>query len=55
MVVSQGMLPLVFKNIDMGIILEHPFFGYAIPIILELRPDRLICLEWDGIPVSFRQ
>ena len=47
------MLPLVLKNIDMAFILEHPSFRYATPIISELKPEGLICLEWDGIPVPF--
>ena len=46
------MLPLVLENIDMDFIAKHPSFGYATPIISELRPEGLICLEWNGIQLT---
>lgn len=46
------MLPLVLENLDRDFISKHPALDYASIIISELRSDRLICLEWNGIQVS---
>lgn len=46
------MLPLVLKNIDQQFIQGHPSFGYTTTVITELRPEGLVCLEWDGIRVD---
>jgi broad specificity phosphatase PhoE len=46
------MLPLVFTNIDTEFILRHPNFPYASLIISELKPEGLVCLEWNGVQVS---
>lgn len=47
------MLPLVLTNIDSEFILEHQSFEYASLITSELRSEGLVCLEWNGIQVSF--
>lgn len=47
------MLPIVLKNIDRQFIVDHPTFGPVATVVAELRPEGLVCLEWDGIPVSF--
>ena len=44
------MLPLVLKNVDHALISKHRF-GYATCIVSELRPEGLICVEWNGRPV----
>jgi broad specificity phosphatase PhoE len=46
------MLPLVLKNIDRQFILEHPSFGHVTTVITELRPEGLVCLEWNGVQVN---
>jgi broad specificity phosphatase PhoE len=49
------MLPLVLKNIDTKFISEHPSFGYATTVVSELRPEGLICIEWNGGQVVSQQ
>jgi broad specificity phosphatase PhoE len=46
------MLPLVLTNIDTEFILKHQSFPHASLIVSELRPGGLVCLEWNGIPLS---
>ncbi len=46
------MLPLVLKNVESKFILKHQIFDYASSIISELRPDGLVCVEWNGIQIS---
>jgi len=41
------MLPLVLKNVDYALISKHGF-DYTTKIISELRPEGLICVEWNG-------
>lgn len=45
------MLPQVLTNIDTEFILNHLTFEYASLIVSELRPEGLVCLEWNGIPI----
>jgi broad specificity phosphatase PhoE len=46
------MLPLVLTNIDTEFILKNQSFQYASLIVSELRPQGLVCLEWNGVHVS---
>jgi hypothetical protein len=46
------MLLLALKNIDTEFIANHPSFEYATTIISELRTDKLVCLECNGIQVA---
>jgi broad specificity phosphatase PhoE len=46
------LLPLVLKNIDHEFILAHRSFEYATPVVAELRPAGLVCLEWNGARVA---
>lgn len=46
------MLPQVLTNINTEFILDHPAFGYTAVVVSELRLEGLICLNWNGIPVS---
>jgi broad specificity phosphatase PhoE len=39
------MLPLLVSNIDNASVLHRPF-GYATPIVVELRDDEWVCLRW---------
>jgi len=41
------MLPLVLKNVDHAFISKHGF-DYATDIVSELRPEGLVCVEWNG-------
>lgn len=41
------MLPLVLKNVDTGVI-ERFGFDYTTAIQAELRPEGLLCTEWNG-------
>jgi broad specificity phosphatase PhoE len=41
------MLPLVLKNVDYALISKHGF-DHTTNIISELRPEGLICVEWNG-------
>ena len=41
------MLPLVMRNIDRELLLKRGV-GYTAYIVLELRPEGLVCVEWDG-------
>lgn len=49
------MLPLVLTNIDTEFILKNQSFEYASLITAELRPQGLMCLEWNGVQVASQQ
>jgi broad specificity phosphatase PhoE len=40
-------LPLVCRNLDLGWVADQPT-DYATPIVAELRPEGLVCIEWCG-------
>lgn len=42
------MLPMVLKNVDTAFIDEHQGFDYTALVVAELRPEGLICFEWNG-------
>ena len=42
------MLPIVLKNVNRDMIAQHGGFGYTSCVVAELRPDGLLCVEWDG-------
>lgn len=42
------MLPMVLKNVDTAFIDEHLGFDYTALVVAELRPEGLICVEWNG-------
>jgi probable phosphoglycerate mutase len=46
------MLPQVLTNIEMQFILDHLTFEYTSVIVAELRSEGLVCLEWNGIPIT---
>lgn len=46
------MLPQVLVNVNRQFLDQHGTFPYASLVIAELRPKGLVCLEWNGIPVS---
>jgi hypothetical protein len=46
------MLPVVLTNIDNEFILKHQSFPHASLIVSELRPEGLVCLDWNGVQVS---
>jgi broad specificity phosphatase PhoE len=46
------MLPLVLTNINTEFILNHQSLPHASLIISELRPEGLVCLEWNGVQVT---
>jgi broad specificity phosphatase PhoE len=49
------MLPLVLINVDAGFIDAHGGIDYAACIVVELRPEGLACIEWNGVnPVADR-
>ena len=45
------MLPVILKNVDTKLISRYGF-DYASCIVAELRPDGLICIEWNGHPIN---
>lgn len=42
------MLPVVLKNVDTAFIDEHRGFDYTALVVAELRPEGLLCVEWNG-------
>ena len=44
------MLPLVLRNVDNDLISRHGF-EYTTCIVSELRPEGLVCVEWNGVEV----
>jgi broad specificity phosphatase PhoE len=40
-----AMLPLLVSNLDSAFVLDRGF-GYANPIVVELRDDAWVCLRW---------
>jgi broad specificity phosphatase PhoE len=46
------MLPLVLENVDAAFIQEHGAFPYASWITSELRQEKLVCLEWNEVPMN---
>lgn len=45
------MLPLVLKNVDTDLIVQHGF-AYTACIVAEWRPTGLYCVEWNGHAVD---
>ena len=45
------MLPVVLKNVTTELIAQHKF-EYAGCIVAEARPEGLVCVEWNGQPIS---
>jgi broad specificity phosphatase PhoE len=45
--VCWSMLPLVLKNVDLGLVAGYGF-DYVARIIAEWRPTGLYCVEWNG-------
>lgn len=46
------MLPQVLKNVDTDFIRQHGAFGFASLIVSEVRPQGLVCSEWNGVPIN---
>lgn len=44
------MLPLVLVNVDHALVAQYGF-DYITCIVAELRPEGLICLEWNGVKI----
>jgi 2,3-bisphosphoglycerate-dependent phosphoglycerate mutase len=42
------MLPLVLANVDVDFIREQGGFNYTGVIVAEVKPDGLVCMEWNG-------
>lgn len=45
------MLPLVLQNVDHALIAKHGF-DYTVCVVAELRPEGLVCVEWNGHAVG---
>lgn len=45
------MLPLILKNVDHALVARHGF-DYTTCIISELRPEGLMCVEWNGLKIE---
>lgn len=45
------MLPLVLRNVDQALITKYGF-AYTCILIAEYMRDQLLCIEWDGHPIS---
>ncbi len=41
------MLPLVLTNVDHALIARHGF-DYTACVVAEMRPEGLVCIEWNG-------
>ncbi len=41
------MLPLVLKNVDHELMVKHGF-DYTACVVAEMRPEGLVCIEWNG-------
>jgi broad specificity phosphatase PhoE len=46
------MLPQVLVNVNPQFLEQHGAFPYASFVVAELRPEGLVCLEWNGIRVN---
>ena len=47
----QSVLPLICTNVDFDHVLELPGSNTGI-FLTELRPNGLLCLEWDGLDLA---
>lgn len=45
------MLPLVLPNVDHALIAKHGF-DYTVCVVAEVRPEGLVCVEWNGHAVG---
>jgi broad specificity phosphatase PhoE len=41
----RAMLPLLLSNVDKAFVMARPF-GYANPVVAELREGKWVCLSW---------